>query len=101
MKKAADTLFLLATFSLRAGQIGKALQYSGAGRQLFPDDLRLIELHAHALLLQGDHAGAEATLSETQASTPNLEFLRGRTAILLDMPKDERRARLRRYLSHR
>lgn len=99
MKKAADTLFLLATFSIRAGQISKAMEYTTAGRLLFPDDLRLIELHAHALLLQDRYDEAEALLSATPASTRNLEFLRGRTAILLDLPKDERRARLRRYLA--
>jgi hypothetical protein len=99
MKKAADTLFLLATFSLRTGQIGKALHYTSAGQHLFPDDIRLTEVHAYALLLQDRHDEAEALLSATPASTPNLEFLRGRTAILLGLPKDERRTRLRRYLA--
>ncbi len=99
MKKAADILFLLATFSLRTGQIGKAMTYTSIGRALFPDDSRLIELHAYALMLHEQYDEAEALLGSTTASTSNLEFLRSRTAILLDLPKEERQSRLRRYLA--
>jgi len=99
MNKAADTLFLLATFSLRTGQIDKALIYTEAGLVLFPDDIRLIEIHVYSMLLQDRYAEAEDLLSTTFASTRNLEFLRGRTAILLDLPITERVARLRRYLA--
>ena len=99
MKKAADILFLLATFSLRTGQIGKAITYTSIGRELFPDDQRLIEAHAYALMLHEQYQDADALLATTTASTRNLEFLRSRTAILLDLPKDERQRRLRRYLA--
>jgi Flp pilus assembly protein TadD len=99
MKKASDILFLLATFSLRSGQISKAMTYARIGRELFPDDSRLIEMHAYALMLHEEYEQAEALLGSTNASTINLEFLRSRTAILLDLPKDERQRRLRRYLA--
>jgi hypothetical protein len=99
MKKAADILYLLASFSLRSGQIGKAMTYTRIGRELFPDDSRLIEIHAYTLMLHEQYEEAEDLLSGTNASTINLEFLRSRTAILLDLPKDERQRRLRRYLA--
>lgn len=101
MQKAADTLFLLATFSLRTGQIDKALEYTSAGYYLFPNDIRLIEAYAYALLLQREYVEAEAVLSQTQASTSNLEFLRSRSAILLDLPAEEKRTRLRRFLARK
>lgn len=100
MKRAADTLFLLATFSIRTGQIDKAMHYAGAGCALFPADPRQIEAQAYALLLQGRFEEAEQILSMTDASTRNLEYLRSRTSIILDMPKAERQARMRRYLAH-
>jgi hypothetical protein len=99
MKRAADTLFLLAAFSIRTGQIEKAVQYSNAGCILFPTDHRLIEMQAYALLLQERFEEAEHVLSLTEQSTPNLDYLRSRTAIILNMPKSECQARLRRYLS--
>lgn len=99
MKKAADALYLLATFSIRAQQINKALTYAMNGVVLFPNDTRLIEIYAYALLLNGQYQEAEDVLASTDISTRNAEFLRSRTANLLDMPKEQRAARLRKYLA--
>lgn len=98
MKRAADVLYLLCTFSLRTRLIEKAAIYASAGYLLFPEDTRLIETHAYVLLLQQRYEEAEDVLSRTPASTQNLEFLRSRSAILLGLPEEERRQRLRRYL---
>ncbi|MCU0909944.1 MAG: hypothetical protein MUE98_00945 [Rhodobacteraceae bacterium] len=98
MKRAADVLYLLSTFSLRTRLIEKAAIYASAGYRLFPEDTRLIEMHAYALLLQRKFEEAEEVLANTTASTPNLEFLRSRAAILLGLDPEEQRLRLRRYL---
>ena len=100
MKRAADTLFLLATFSIRTGQTDKAMHYAEMGSKLFPADPRQIEVQAYTLLLQGRFEEAEQILSVSDASTRNLEYLRSRTSIILDMPKAERQARMRRYLAY-
>jgi hypothetical protein len=98
MKKAGDVLYLLSTFSLRTRLVEKAAVYASAGYRLFPEDSRLVEMHAYVLLLQHRYQEAEEVLSNTSASTPNLEFLRSRTGMLLQLPSEERQLRLRRYL---
>ena len=98
MRKAADVLFLLATFSIRTNLLDKAEIYGRAGHHLFPDDLRLIEVYAYALLLKGDVTGAETVLQATPTATRNLAFLRARVAMLAGRPIEEQRAGLRAYL---
>jgi predicted Zn-dependent protease len=100
MRKAADALYLLATFSIRSQQIEKALTYAMNGFVLFPSDIRLVETYAYALLLSGHYQKAEDVLVNSNISTKNIEYLRSRTAILLDMPKEQRAARLRKYLTY-
>ena len=99
MRVAAETLYLLSTFSIRSQQIQKALIYATSGVKLFPNDERLIEICAYAYLLNGQTQEAEDILSETGIQTENAQFLRSRTAILLNMPKEQRAARLRNYLA--
>jgi len=99
MKKAADMLYLLAAFGVRTNMIEKASSYSKAGHKLFPQDCRLVEIHAYIQLLLGDYEAASTTLNTTEQSTPNLEFLRARVGILLDQPHEERRKHLQNYLA--
>lgn len=99
MKKIADTLLLLTCFSIRAGYLQKAEIYSEQAVRLFPDDIRILEVRAYALLLHGHYKEAEALLSATSDSSKNLEYLRVRTAILLSMSEIECGYRIRKYLS--
>jgi hypothetical protein len=99
MKKAADTLYLLSSFSLRTSFVQKAEIYARVGHGLFPDDIRLIEVYAYALLLQGQYEKAEELLSEAPYSTANIEYLRSKTAMILKFPKEEKSRRIRNYLS--
>ena len=98
MQRAADTLYLLATFSIRTGQLEKALRYAETGVALFPDDLRQVENKAYTLLLQSRFDDAESILSEIKETTDNIEYLRGRLGIILELPKEECKSRLRQYL---
>lgn len=98
MRKAADVLFLLATFSIRTNLLDKAEVYSKAGHQLFPDDHRLIEVLAYVSLLKGDINAAEVTVQSTTAQTRNIAFLRARIAMLTGLPVAEQQANLRAYL---
>ncbi len=99
MKKAADILYLLSTFSHRTSFLLKAGLYAKAGYELFPQDIRLIEMHAYCLLLEGKPDEAEEVLSSTEESSANLEYLRSKTALVLDLPETNKQSRLRRYLS--
>lgn len=99
MKKAADMLYLLSTFSIRTNMIEKAVIYASAGHKLFPEDHRLLEIYVYAHILKGNFSEASETLAQSETSTRNLEFLRGRVAILVELPLEERRSRLRKYLA--
>ncbi len=100
MKEAADLLCVLTMFSIRAAFYRKALLYAHCGYLLFPEDTRFIELYAYALILSEDYASAEDILSSTAASSVNLEYLRGRVAIMLEMPSTDQTARIRRFLGY-
>lgn len=99
MKNVADVLYLLATFSVRSGFLEKATVYASAGRKLFPSDPRQHELYAYSLMLRKNYPEAQAAVQDTDLSTPNLEYLRSRIAILQDKPKGEIQTCLRRYLT--
>ncbi len=99
MKKTADILYLLATFSHRTGFLLKSAIYAGAGHKLFPEDIRLLEMHAYCLLLGGKPDEAETVLLSTDATSENLEFLRSRAALVLELPQADIQLRLRKYLS--
>lgn len=98
MKKTADLLYLLSTFSVRAGFIQKATIYAATGFKLFPRDHRLVEMHAYVLILTQNYDDAAAVLAQTDLSTRNLNYLRGRLSILGGKPKGEVQQHLRAYL---
>lgn len=99
MKKAADVLYLLATYSVRSGFVEKASAYAEVGTRLFPHDLRLLEIYVHLLILGRHYDEAEKVLGATTFSSRNLEYLRSRVAILTSRPQSVIQSSLRRYLS--
>lgn len=99
MRKAADILFLITTFSIRANFIEKATTYGKAAHTLFPGDPRIAEVYAFALLLKADFQAAEDLLTSWSEPTQNMAYLRCRTAILLNLPAEERRKRIESYLA--
>jgi hypothetical protein len=100
MKKAADALCVLATFSIRTQFYEKAIRYAKCGYQLFQDDYRFVELYAFTLLLNGSYAQAEEILRKTNHRTWNIALLRCRCAILLELPRHEKQVRARAYLRY-
>ncbi len=99
MKKVADLLCILISFSIRADFHEKALRYARCGYELLPDDPRFIELYGYALILSEDFEKAEEVLSKAEAQTHNIAFLKTRTAIMLDLPQNEQKARINSYLA--
>ncbi|MEO0624502.1 MAG: hypothetical protein AAF183_20130 [Pseudomonadota bacterium] len=99
MKKAADILYLLATYSVRSGFLDKASAYAEVGIRLFPRDQRLLEIHIYLLVLCRHYAEAEQALAATRLSSRNLEYLRSRVAMLTSQPQSVVQACLRRYLA--
>lgn len=95
---AADVLLLLSSFSIRTQFIVKAVQYGRAGVVLFPDDLRLREIYAYALCLDGSFDEAAEIIGPVTQSTPNVEFLKLRLAFHGDRAANERSAAIRSYL---
>ena len=81
MNLAADTLFVLCSFSVRMHFISKAIIYGRAGIHLFPDDVRLHEIYAHALLLDGRAEEASHILSKVQEPTRNTAYLNARISL--------------------
>lgn len=98
MRRAADVLYLLATFSIRTNFLDKALIYAKSGYQLFSADSRMVEIYAYTLLLKGDYVTADEVLQSTTKTSRNLLFLRTRTAIVLGRPENEIQATIRAYL---
>jgi hypothetical protein len=100
VKEVSDLICVLAMFSIRTAFYRKALIYANCGYLLFPDDIRFLELHVYTLVLSEDYQSAEEILSGTTASTANLEFLRARVSIMLEMPNTVRSMRTRKFLNY-
>lgn len=99
VKKVADTLCILTCFSLRTHFYLKAMRYANAGYEIFPSDIRFVELFAYCLVLAEDYEKAEAVLSKETRATWNTQFLKCRTAIMLDMHQGEKKIRISDYLN--
>lgn len=100
MKKTADVLYLLSSFSARSGFVEKAAAYADAGHQLFPRDSRHLEVKAYMLVLQQQYAEADQLLEDSDLSSKNLEYLRARVAMLRSKPTDQIQHILRKYLAY-
>lgn len=99
MKKVADTLCILTCFSIRTHFYQKAMRHASAGYQLFPSDIRFVELFAYCLVLAEDYEEAERVLTKANTATWNTLFLRCRTAVMLDMHPAEKHSRISAYLN--
>lgn len=98
MRLAADILLLLSSFSIRTQFLAKAVQYGRAGVSMFPDDVRLRELYAYALYLEGRNKEAIEVIRPVTQPTPNVEFLKARLAFCDKQSASERSAAIRSYL---
>ncbi len=94
----ADILAMLAAFSLKTHFVAKAEVYARAGRVLYPDDHRFIELLGYALLLDGNADGAAFVINEVHRKTRNIAYLKTCLAMQRDAPVVERQNALRAYL---
>jgi len=94
----ADTLAMLAAFSLKAQFVAKAATYARAGRALYPDDHRFVELLGYALLLDGKADEAAPVIGEARRETRNIAYLKASLSMLGDGPAAERQNALRAYL---
>lgn len=99
MKKVADVLYLMATFSVRTAYVDKAEVYARIGYELYPNDRRIVEIYAYVLLLRQEFDEVDAVLSQQDFSTPNLEFLKSRLFMLTSRSKEDTREQLRKYLA--
>jgi hypothetical protein len=100
VKEAADLLCVLTMFSIRAAFYKKAVLYAHCGYLLFPEDTRLIELYAYALVQSEDYETAEDILSRSTATSANLEYLRSRVSIMLALPSPNQTERIRKFLGY-
>lgn len=98
MNLAADTLLLLCSLSVRLRFISKAVLYGRVGMYLFPDDIRLREIYAYSLLLDGKTEEALHVLSETDEKTPNIAYLKARISLQDTSNSLNARDELRLYL---
>lgn len=81
MSVVSDTLYILSAISLRGQFVEKALIYGKAGIALFPQDVRLFETYAYALLLSGRDEEAASVLNSAPEQTRNVVYLKARTAL--------------------
>lgn len=83
MSIVSDTLYVLSALSLRGQFVEKALIYGKTGIALFPQDVRLFETYAYALLLSGQDEEAARVLNNAPDQTRNIAYLKARTALIV------------------
>ena len=98
MNLAADTLLLLCSLSVQMQFISKAILYGRVGVYLFPDDVRLREIYAYSLLLDGKIEEASHIVSEMSEETRNIAYLKSRIGLLEPDDISNAREQLRLYL---
>ena len=82
MTTVEKVMILLASYSIRAHFVDKALMYAKCGYQFFPESVELLELYGLALLYNGDYVALKDLLSSKSTQTRNLNYLSARLAIL-------------------
>lgn len=99
MKSIRDTLYLITSYSIRSGFLQKAEKYTDVGTQMFPTDQRLLELRALVLLNLERFQEAEEIVSQVETETPNVNYIKVRTSILLNFSAEEIKNRVQKYLA--
>ncbi|WP_147272281.1 hypothetical protein [Phyllobacterium salinisoli] len=94
----ADVLLMLSSFALRTQFLEKATFYSRVGVALYPEDVRLREIYAYALLVDGKIAEAKDALESITSNSRNVAFLRMKILLQLSPPSGERQNAIKIYL---
>lgn len=98
----ADILLLLSSYSLRTNFVRKAVHYAKAGFDMFPDDLRLREIYAYALLMDDQVDEAERVASGNAEPSSNIAYVLARVVLLKgDATREQRKQALQKYLTLR
>ncbi|WP_420963879.1 hypothetical protein [Brucella sp. IR073] len=95
---AADVLLMLSSFALRTQFLDKAIFYGRIGVELYPEDVRLREAYAYALLLDGKTNEAADALREQTLNSRNIAFLRMKLLMQDEKPPGECRNAISTYL---
>ncbi|WP_273795103.1 hypothetical protein [Brucella intermedia] len=98
MSVTADVLLVLSSLALRMQFLRKAICYARIGVSLFPDDIRLREIYAFALLLDGNMEEAEQVIDAVETESRNIAYLRVQTSMQIVSGSHEKRDAIRTYL---
>jgi hypothetical protein len=99
MDLTADILLMLCSFSLRVQFIAKAVVYGRVGVSMFPQDIRLREIYAYALLLNSQADEAFAVIGNVTKVTRNIAFLNVCVALQRTKSATNRQKAVRSYLN--
>ncbi|MDC0659533.1 hypothetical protein N6L27_16140 [Leisingera sp. SS27] len=94
----ADTLLVFASFSIRSGLLWKAEAYGRLGLTLFPEDDRIREMYAQALLLNQKFSEVSGVLAGAKRPSRNLSYVRARLEMLTDGSEASRSEAVRSFL---
>ena len=82
MISCADTLLVFTSFSIRSGLLWKAETYGRLGLALFPEDDRIREMYAFALLLNQKFSELSSILAGAQRPSKNFAYITARLEML-------------------
>ena len=98
MISCADTLLLFTSFSIRSDLIWKAETYGRIGLTLFPEDDRIRDMYAYALLLNQKFSELSSVLGDAKCPSKNFAYVKARLEMLTSSNDNARSEAVRSFL---
>ncbi|WP_424978257.1 hypothetical protein [Leisingera sp. S232] len=98
MISCADTLLIFTSFSIRSGLLWKAETYGRLGLAMFPEDDRIREMYAYALLLNQKFSELSSVLGDARRPSRNFAYVKARLEMLTGSSDAARSEAVRSFL---